>query len=76
MNREQLYKFIAEVGREKEFRLPFAKSVRNFDVAWLEQVPEELVDAYDQAVEEYRAALTQVMEQALNHLIDEAGENI
>jgi hypothetical protein len=71
MNREQLYKFIAEVGREKEFRLPLAESVRSFDVAWLEQVPEELVDAYDQAVEEYRAALTQVMEQALNHLIDE-----
>jgi hypothetical protein len=71
MNREQLYKFIAEVDREKKFRLPFAESVGSFDVAWLEQVPEELVDAYDQAVEEYQAALTQVMEQALNHLIDE-----
>ena len=56
---------------KKKFRLPFAESVGSFDVAWLEQVPEELVDAYDQAVEEYQAALTQVMEQALNHLIDE-----
>ena len=73
MNRESLYKLIGEVEREKKFRNSLAEKVLIEDVEWAEGLPKELVATYDRAVEEYKASLTQVMDQALTYLVDGKG---